>query len=820
MKRLAAPLLVLLLALAPRTAAGAQEGASRAAPGAVRGVAADAAGQPVAGAAVAVRRAGDTVVVARAAADAGGRFRVEGLPTGRLAVRVSHPGFAPRTVEVELGASAPVRDLGTVRLEAAPLALEGLEVRAERSPVVAAPDRTVYGVRDMPVASGGSAVDVLRNVPELEVDLEGRVSLRGSAGVTIHLNGRPTPVRGDGLAAFLQQFPASRIERIEVIPNPSAKFDPEGSAGIVNIVLKDDADLGLSGTLALNGGTRGNGGGSARLAYQEGPLTLFGGGSLNLSRRRGTSYNLRENRAAQPVTWLEQDSRTLNRGAFGMVDLSAELRVGKRTTLHSSVSGYRNGSDSEGSTAYSILDAARAPLERYLRDTEAEWSHGTVDASLGLRFAPKPQRHELSLELRRSGGGSGNDARWLRETLTAAGDPAGLPPELTLSDSDEGTRALTLQADYTRPLGAGGKLETGYRGSLRTNDDDDRVRVSVPADPALPSRATEGGYTYREDTHSVYATLGGRSGKLGFQGGLRAEHAAIGFESRPTDQGFDDRYVSLFPSASLSYDLGRGRQSRLTYSRRIERPWPFFLNPSVPSADPLNRTVGNPGLRPKYTHSVSADLSWTASRGTLRLAPYYRLTTDNWEQIRRVDEAGVSTMTWENLASIESYGTTLTASLRPAGRVSGFASMSGYRELRDAGSLVSEFSGAALRWSASANTTVRVAPSLSVQGMARYNPPRDLPQGRYSSTLMTSVGARQELWGKKAWINLSVMDPFDLWRFEFQTRDRTHAQVSRSSWGMRMATASFTYSFGRPPQQAPRRTVESPAPQQQEPVMQ
>jgi hypothetical protein len=785
--------------------------------GLVTGTVASEAGVPLPGAAVAVRGAADTVLAASAAADSAGRFRVRGLAPGRYSVRVSHPGHAPRDfADVVLTAAEPVRDLGTVRLAAAAVSLEGLEVRAERSAVAIAPDRTLYSVKEMPVSAGGTATDVLRNVPELEVDLNGGVSMRGSAGVTIHLNGRPAPVRGEALGTFLQQFPANRIERIEVIPNPSARHDPEGTGGIVNIVLKDNADLGLSGSLSLNGGTRGSRGGSARIAYQEGRLTLFGGASGNLYRRSSTSFDLRENLAAQPVTYLSQDLRSRNEGSFGMMDLSAELRVREHATVYSALSGYASGSDSDGTSQYLITDAARFPLQRYDRHSRNGWDGRSLDTSLGIRLTPQPQKHEFTLELRRSDGANESRSRIVREMLTAEGAPGDVGDELTLTDSGEDTRDLSLQADYTRPWAGEGKLETGYRGMLRRNTDADRTQTF--GDPAAaPLHGTESEYEYREDTHAVYLTLGHSVGKVGIQGGLRAEQAVVGMEFGAARQGFERSYRSLFPSASLSYDLGGGRQARLSYSKRIERPWPFFLNPFVPVVDSLNRMVGNPELRPKYTHSLSGDVSWTASVGTLRVSPYYRRTVDNWEQLKRVDTAGVSVTTWENVASIESYGTTFTASLRPAGRVSGFASLSGYRELRDATNLSEEYSADVLRWSASANTTVKVNSRLSLQSMVRYSPPRDMPQGRMGSMVMSSIGARQQLLGEKAWVNLSVMDPFDLWRYSFETRDRTHVQTSRSSWGMRSATLSFTYSFGRPPQQARRSQTEAVPQGQPEP---
>ncbi|HEX2094321.1 MAG TPA: TonB-dependent receptor, partial [Longimicrobiaceae bacterium] len=463
--------LFLTALLCPAAAIATAQGGTAAGPGAIRGTVHSETGAPLATATVEVRSAADSSVAGRALTGADGGFRVGGLATGRYRVEVSRPGFARQVRrEVVLTAAAPVAELGTIRLAAAAVALEGLEVRTERAAVAVAPDRTLYSTRDMPVAAGGTATDVLRSVPELDVDINGRVSLRGSTGVTIHINGRPAPVRGEALTTFLQQFPASRIERIEVIPNPSARYDPDGTAGIVNIVLKENLDLGLSGSVSLNAGTRGNTGGSGRLAYQRGPLTVFGGTSLNVSRRSSTSSDLRQNLAARPVTYLQQDFRSRNRGTFGMLDLSTELRLGKRATLWSSVSGFFNGSDSDGTFAYLHMDSVRTPTERYDRVSSNEWSGSNTDYALGLRYAPEPQRHELTLELRRHGGGNRLDGRYVKELLTLEGDPAGLPPELTVNRSSEENGDLVLQADYTRPLGEEGKLEAGYRGTLRATD--------------------------------------------------------------------------------------------------------------------------------------------------------------------------------------------------------------------------------------------------------------------------------------------------------------------------------------------------------------
>lgn len=801
MRTVLASLALLLVAALPATARGQTPAAG---PGVIHGVVVSAAGEPLAGASVAVRRAADSTVVGGKITGRDGRFRVEGVPEGRYLVQVGLLGHTPQRREATVAAGAATVDLGTVRLGVAVTTLQGVEVRGERAPMALLPDRTVYATRDMPVAAGGTATDALRTVPELEVDVNGKVTTRG-ATPKIHINGRPAPMQGEALDNYLQNLPANKIDRIEVVPNPGAKYEAEGLGGIVNIVMKEGVSLGLSGNLSLNTGTRGRNGASGRLNYQEGRVTLFGGASMNLYGNDYTNDDLRVNRLTSPVTMLRQASRNSNDGTFGSVDLTTELKLSRRSTVWAEGRASRSGSDNSGLTKFTHLDAAELPTLRYDRASESSYSYTSAAGLVGFRHVVQPQRHELSLEVRRTAGGNENESESAKWARALTGDPSDLPPELTVNDRDDSDSDLSLQADYMRPLGKRGKVEVGYRGSFRDTDNDQLMEVFPTADAPAPIHSTAHAFHFRERFHSGYLTFDQKVGKLGVQLGVRAERADTDFELPLRDESFANDYGSLFPSANLSYELGEGKQVRLSYSKRLQRPYVFFLNPINPSVDPLNRYVGNPYLKPQYTHSYSLETSWTGGLGSLRLSPYYRRTVDQWDQIKRVDSLGVSTVTWENLASIRTLGASLNASLRQRGPFSGFVGVSGFRETRDASNVSLEYSGTSYRWSTNANLSAKLSPTLNVQGQASFWPARDVPQGRISSSIYSSIGARQQLWGNKASLNLSVMDPFDLYRSTFTTSDRTHQQTGRSNWSMRQASLSFTYNFGRPPQSERRR---------------
>jgi hypothetical protein len=801
------PTLVLVLAaVAPLVAQPA---------GQIRGRVTGADGAPVTGASVVARSLADTTRALSALTQADGGFRLQ-APAGRYRLAVTHLGYQPYTREVAITAESLTAELGAITLTTAAVAVEGVTVEGQRSAVVVMPDRTVYHTRDMPAVQGGVATDALRTVPELDVDLQGKVTLLG-ATPRVHINGRPTPMQGEALQQFLQQLPADRIERIEVMPNPSARYEAEGAGGIVNIVLKSNSGLGLSGSLGLTTGTRGQTGGFGNLAYQQGRLTLFGNGSLNFHERSSSSYDLRQNLVADPTTYLLQEGRWGNRGHWSRADLSAEFRLGARSHLWSSLSGGGYGTDSEGRSAFTFMDAARDPTERYDRISDSRWGRTQADGSLGFKHVIEEGRHEFSVEARRSHHGGVNDGRFLKQLFDVDGAQLGLPPELMINENDEDERRTWLKADYERPV-AGTRVQLGYQANLQTTTNEQRRDLFSEESATLPVASTRQGFRYDEAFHQAYLTLSRSVGKLSMQAGLRAEQAHTELMVAGGGDTYENEYVSLFPNANLGYDLGSGRRLALTYSRRIQRPWIWFLNPVDGSSDPMTRRVGNPGLRPQYTHSFGGSLAWNGPRGSLRFAPYHRATENDWGQITRADSAGVLTTTWENVASVRSTGAQLSAMLRSSGRLSGNLGVGLHHDTRDASNLSQDYSGSYVRYSANGNATLALQKTLNLQAMLWYSSPQELPQGRRSAFVMSSLGLRKQLLDNKATINLRVEDPFDMARHNVETRDRTHVQTARNSWSMRSAALSVSYNFGQRPRSVRRPGMEETQPQQPEPM--
>lgn len=762
--------------------------------GAIRGrIVVAGTGAGVGSASLTLRIAGEEGVAASTISNATGLFQFVGVKPGRYTLVATYIGHTPQSREVTVEPGEVV-DVGTITLAAAAIVLDEITASVERPQAVFAPDRDIYRAESLPAAEGGVATELMASVPELEVDFDGNIMLRGGSP-QIYINGRPAPMDGESLTAFLEQFPADRIERIEVIANPSARFSAEGSGGIVNIILKEGVDLGASGSVFTSADTRGATGIGGQGTFQRGPLTLSAGGSLRNSDQERTGYDLRQNLRDDPHTFLRQDNWSDQERLSGNLRVNAEYRLNERSLLRGRGNFSAFGSDSEGSTTTTRMDHLEAPTQRYSRHSSSESSRQTGFLMLGFSHAFVPERQTLDIELSGRSGRSRNDRAVETEfDLLGSADPF-RPADLLLDDADDHNRQLSLRVDYLHPWGEEGQLEVGYRGTYETRDDE-RVLQQYQDDPdGLLETTTLRGYDHDQTFHSGYLTITRRFGAFGLQVGSRARLLESHFEV-PTGESFGVSGVDFFPSANLTYEFDEGKRLRFSYSRRSRRPPPSRLNPVDQSTDPLNREVGNPDLEPQYTHSFGLDTSASMWWGTIRLSPYYRRISNDWARIQTVDDQGVSTRSWENLASQDQYGASLTASARGLSGWGGFVSINARGERRDASNLSTIISERSFYWSVRSNISGEIMRGLGVRANLSYTPARDVAQGRVGSRVDSSVGLRQRLIDGRLSLSLTAQDPFDISRSTFESRDPTFVQLGRSQVTRRSVRLSVSYNFG------------------------
>jgi outer membrane receptor protein involved in Fe transport len=438
----------------------------------------------------------------------------------------------------------------------------------------------------------------------------------------------------------------------------------------------------------------------------------------------------------------------------------------------------------------------------------------SLDAALTYKRTTAKPGDGLSAEVRVNRGHDHDDVRLGDQALaTATGGAAGAAGgETNVTEEREGTGYL--QADYTRTLAARTKLETGYKGTLRQLDNTFDLATSADGGATFaPNLGQSNAFGYDEQVHAVYGVLSQGLGKFDLQGGLRAERVNTRFDLATTGQRFANDYNSLYPSAVAAYNVDPSRQVKLSYSKRVSRPDTRQLNPFGWREDALNRFQGNPALLPEYTNAFELGFQQTFPKGSLQVTPFARHTVNAIRFIRTLDDAGVFTTSFANVATSESYGADVNGSLR-LGRLSGFGGFSAYQQVTDGSNLSSDVSNRAFGWSARGNATLKVTPSLDLQGFVMYRAPMNAEQGRRSAMTMTNLALRQKLRGDAASVTVRVADPFNTMGMGFVTSDGTFLQTSQRKFGARGLFLSFNYAFGQQPRLRQRAPEQPDASQQ------
>ncbi len=754
---------------------------------------------PVGLATIAATGADRSTPVVRAKAGSDGTFRITGLGSGRFRVRIVAIGYAAKDVQVTLDASTPGVDLGTVELTPVAVELQAVEVRSQRQDIQLAPDRSTYVVRDMPTTRGGTALDVLRNVPSVDVDIDNIISLRGNSGVIVQINGRPSPMKPAQLGNFLAQLPAGIVDRIEVVPNPSAREDPTGTAGIINIVLKQDADAGTSGGFTIAGGTTGQINLGANLGYQHGPLTLYGSYGFLRDRRPRSDTIFRQNLYADPITYLDEIGTRLQLPLAHTMTGSVNYDLSDHDEL--ALDGLFSTRDQKDTYAltYRNLDASRTLTGLSDRTTNGKGNESSLEGTLGYRHSFAAKGHKVSSELTLTRDQEGGPGNIVGRTLSLDGTPLGTSA-LENQTAWERPREGSLKVDYTRPLGKNWRLEAGYKGSLLRIHTTLDTQVFDSAQASYqPDSSRIRDFTWRQVVNAGYAILDAQLGEFTMQGGVRVERATTRFHLNTIGATYANPYNSVFPSGLIAWNVDDSHQIKLSYSTRIRRPDDTdVLDPTPHYQDPLNLSVGNPDLKPEYIRAFELGLQRTHQRLTMQLSPFYRHTLDAVRSIRSIDSAGVTTRTFANIATTDAFGADATVALSGQGRLSGFVGASAFRQVSDASNVGPGLNARTFGWTARANVSYRFSGTFDMQAIVVYRGATTVEQGRNASQTRISLAVRQKLVNDRLSLTLRITDPFNTWFERNTTIDPLFTQVTERRRKIRGLLLNINWMFGKP----------------------
>ncbi len=744
-----------------------------------------------------VREREEGNVVRRSATDANGVFNVEGLPAGSYELTYGLiGGIREATVPFTVDASHPAVDLGRLALNGeAAVKMEQVEVTARREAFYNSIDRKVYNVGKEIQSAAGSASDLLRNVPSVQVDLEGNVSLRGDGNVLILVNGKTSTMMGRNRAAVLEQMPADGIEKIEVITNPSAKFKPDGTAGIINLTLKQKTDAGTSGSVRAMAGNAGRYNGGVTASYNPGKYTLFVSASVRQDDRPRQTQDDRShvdsatNRVVSTSQHTAEEARPFSR----IAQLGADYKLTERTTLGGSVR-YNYRDYLRHSTVTNLSRNAAGVItgdtDRLRTDPESEQD---LEFSAKLQHAFAGEDREFNVEVRHGRTTEQEDNRYTNVYHTPA---RASTYDFTLIRTTE-TNTET-SADYAHPLGDDSKFEAGYNGQISETDLDFRGAFLDAAGVTQADATRTNRFIYDASIQAFYGTFARKFGAFGVLAGLRFEHAGIDTNQVTTRLLGHNSYDRFYPSLHLSHHLTEAQQLQLNYSHRVHRPEGDDLNPFPEYQDPFNLRAGNPHLVPEDIHSIEAGWQHKQNDTTYLATLYYRNRYHGMTEVSRYINRTTLLTTKENLGSSRSGGLELGANTRVWQHLALNFSGNAYRNEIDASNLGFSARRSTFAWDAKLNASWDVTKATLIQCNSNYTAKRLTAQGYRYPTKVVNVGLRHNFADKKTSFIFTLSDVFN------SLNERTHIttpdlsrDISRRR-STRIAYLGLIYTFGKP----------------------
>ncbi len=746
---------------------------------------------PLEYAAIAVYSMRDSSLVGGTITTPKGTFELEVKP-GKLWMEVTYIGFEVlKQYDIIITRGQTILDLGEVRLTADSELLNEVQVVEERSNMQFQLDKRVFNVEKDLTNQGGTAADVLENIPSVEVDIDGNVSLRGSGGVRILIDGKPSGLVDGNSAEFLQFMQSDEIERVEVITNPSARYDAEGEVGIINIILKKDRKKGFNGSVTANVGHPYSAGAGFSFNYRQGKVNLFGG--LNANYRTVMGYGLIEQESifSEDSSLFYKTDRNHRRSPFGAtIRLGTDINFNANNIL--TISGsYRDGNGRHKTEIdYTDLDAAGNELNLTQRvDQEEERRQVTNAEANYIKKFKKPQQ-ELFIAASFSTTDDTEESE-VTETSTQSGE------QLQRINNQEDRIDALFQIDYAHPFRTAGKFEAGGKTTFRQIDNVYGVEDLVNGE-WQDVAAFNGDFLYDEFIHAAYVMTGDEIGKFGWQAGLRTEYSDIRTQVRSTNTKNNSRYIDFFPSVHLSYKIKEESTLQLSYSRRLSRPNFRTLLPFSGLSDSRNVYRGNPGLRPEYTQSVEMGYIRQWKGGSALVSTYYRYSTNMIQRITVRDTSNLFTNFFPvNLGDRHQVGVEFNVRQKITKwwdvTVSSFLNWS-----RTTGEYEGENLGVeTLAGNMRLRTSFKLPKDISLQTLVNYRSPKRRPQGRVQSVTSWNAGISKDIIKGKGTVSFNVRDLLNR-RIRMAELDTPGlVQESEFQWQQRTFTFNFTYRINQ-----------------------
>jgi outer membrane receptor protein involved in Fe transport len=751
-------------------------------------------GVPLEFANVVIKNKTDSAYIQGTVTDKDGKFEFVELPYGEYRIVYSFIGFdETKSAVIALDQKQSSMNIGNLYIAESYTKVDEVQVIAQKSTYVNSIDRKTFNVGQDVMSKAGSVSDLMQNIPSVQVDVDGNVSLRGSENVTILINGKSSAMMNLNRAAALQQLPANAIEKIEIITNPSAKYKPDGTSGIINIILKKDKGLGLNGSLSANVGNNNRRNFNVTTNYNPGKLNLFGSfGIRQDDRTRISNMSTKTYEAGQLANSSTTNTIGHARPLYNLANAGIDYKLNDHNKVGISANyNYRFQRQNDVST-YTLLDNLGNKIEDYDRVRRLPEAESDLEITSTYQHLFDKEGHELNVSYIFSRSTEKEDNYYTNNYRTPF--PIVRYDDMFYHHVNKGSE---LSVEYTLPVSGNSKFESGYLLEYFHNDADlFRDTLDLATNIWNKDFLRSNHFIRSEYTHVLYATFEKEIGKFGLLAGIRGEQTNTTANLVTLDSIISKQYTRLYPTLHLSYKLTAKQELQLNYSHRIRRPEDEELNPFAEYQDLQNIRVGNPNLKPEDIHSLELGYQLKEKSTTFISTLYYRYNYNGITSITRSIGNGVLQSTLENLTQNQSSGLEmiLTGSLGKIATVN--LSTNTFYNTIDASSLGYSKNKSIISMSANASMGFNVTKSTVWQLTSNYSSESLTPQGRRLPSFVMNSGLKQELFKNRAGLILTVSDIFNTLRSNYilDTPDIYRHEIRRRT--ARMIYFGFMYSFG------------------------
>lgn len=751
---------------------------------------------PVEYAAIGILSAATDKVVNGTLTDVKGNFRISELPVGEYKIQISFIGYAVSTVRnISLTPARPDYAAGVIEITPETELLNEVLISGEAALIEARPDKIIYNAERDVTSAGGDASDVLRKVPLLSVDFDGNVSLRGSENVQILINGRPSGMFSSNVADALKMLPADQIKSVEVITSPSAKFDGEGTAGIINIITRKKNIEGFTGSADITAGTRANrANGSMNYGKGRFGVNFSGGGHYNNPQTGETSFRREENLNGTNSILSQEGTSRSSRLGYRM-NAGLEYNINSFNTINSTISlrGYNSENYNDVLSEYLKSGVIE---DSYSRVSDGNSSRAGWEYELDYKKTFTTEGQELSFTFEYDHDDNASDFSYNQLYSFPQSFDELVQENLNQNKQDE----ISVQTDYVHPFDEQFKLETGLKGTFRQiNSDFNFNNFNSDLNLFVEDPERSDIFFYDQNVYAGYASASLQLGeKTNLISGIRLELTDIDGRFERFNSPFNNHYLSFLPNVTISRKTGKFNLIKASYNQRIQRPGIRHVNPFIEYNDNRDISYGNPLLFPELIHQVELGTTLFIKGNMLNISVFGRRTDDLIENLLTINDDGISESTYYNFGQRSALGVNVFGSLNVGKNLSLRGGVD-VNTWKTDGDFDGEFLvNSGYDYNARLNLTWTVNKTLKLEGFTFLRSPTFTVQGRNPNWSMMSFGLKKELFKKRMTIGLNITEPFRENQIMIREIEGTgFYQYSRSVRPVRSLGINIGYRFGK-----------------------